>query len=101
MATEHDGTTVEKDSGGVRDFRTVSLSPKRLQVNIGRERADGLEERTLSLHDTAGGVTLATEGVDKDAVEASGSLVELDAEQARLLADALYQAAAEQDGGDA
>ena len=101
MATEHDGTTAEKHTGTVRDFRTLTLTPERVQAYIEKRRVDDLDERSLSLHDTEGGVTLATEGVDTDAEQAAGSLVELEAEQARVLADALYQAADEMDGGDA
>lgn len=81
------------DVSPVRDYRTLTVTPERLQAYTGRDRRDELEERTLSLHDTEGGVTLATEGVAAD--DTAGSLVELDAEQARLLADALYQAASE------
>ena len=99
MATEHDDTTAEKDTGTVRNYRTLTVNPTRVQAYIGRDRVDDLDERTLSLHDTEGGVTLATEGVDDG--DAAGSLVELDAEQARQLGDALHQAAAESDGGDA
>jgi len=85
--------TALDDVSPVHDYRTLTVTPERLQAYVGRDRRDELEERTLSLHDTDGGVTLATEGVD--AGDAAGSLVELDAEQARLLADALYQAASE------
>jgi hypothetical protein len=94
-ATEPDDTTADKDTGTVRNYRTLTVKPARVQAYIGRDRVDDLDERTLSLHDSEGGVTLATEGVDRDADETAGSLVELDAEQARQLADALYQAAAE------
>jgi hypothetical protein len=101
-ATEPDDTTAEKRTGTVRNYRTVTVKPTRVQAYIGRERVDDvLEEHTLSLHETEGGVTLATEGVDRGDDETAGALVELDAEQARQLADALYQAAAEMDGGDA
>lgn len=85
--------------GPMRSFRSVRVTPQRVQAYVGRERVDRLAERTLSLHATDGGVTLATEGAGGD--ETAGSLVELDADQARLVADALYQAAAEMDGGDA
>jgi hypothetical protein len=91
--------TALDDVSPVRDYRTLTVEPERVQAYAGGDRRDELEERTLSLHDTDGGVTLATEGVDDG--DAAGSLVELDAEQARRLADALYQAAAESDGGDA
>jgi len=94
-----DDTTAEKHTGTVRNYRTLTVKPTRVQAYIGRDRVDDLDERTLSLHDSEGGVTLATEGVDRDAVETAGSLVELDAEQARRLADALSQAAAEIEGG--
>ena len=88
------------DVSPVHDYRALTVEPERLQVYVGDDRRDDeLEERTLSLHDTEGGVTLATEGVDDG--DAAGSLVELDAEQARQLGDALHQAAAESDGGDA
>jgi len=94
-----DDTTAEKHTGTVRNYRTVTVKPTRVQAYIGRERVDDvLEDHTLSLHETEGGVTLATEGHDTDAGRAAGSLAELDAEQARLLADALYQAAAEMEG---
>jgi len=99
MATEHDDTTAEKDTGTVRNYRTLTVNPTRVQAYIGRDRVDDLDERSLSLHESAGGVTLATEAVDTDAEQAAGSLVEIDAERARLLADALYQAAAEIEGG--
>jgi hypothetical protein len=98
MATETNDTTAEKDTGTVRNYRTLTVTPRRLQAYTGRDRVDDLDERTLSLHDSEGGVTLATEGVDRDADETAGSLVELDAEQARQLADALFQAAAETEG---
>ena len=101
MATETNDDDEEKRTGTIRNYRTVTVTPERVQAYTGRDRVDELEERTLSLHDTEGGVTLATEGVDRDAdaEQAAGSLVELDAERARLLADALYQAAAEIEGG--
>ena len=86
--------TALDDMSPVRDHRTLTVEPERLQAYVGGDRVgDELDERTLSLHDTEGGVTLATEGVDDG--DTAGSLVELDAEQARLLGDALYQAASE------
>ena len=86
--------TALDDVSPVRDYQTLTVEPERVQAYTGRDRVgDELDERTLSLHDTEGGVTLATEGVDDG--DAAGSLVELDAEQARLLGDALYQAASE------
>jgi hypothetical protein len=88
------------DVSPVRDYRTLTVDPERVQAYTGRDRRDELEERTLSLHDTDGGVTLATEGVDRGADETAGALVELDADQARQLADALYQAADEMEGGE-
>jgi len=67
--------------------------------------ADDGEKRTVSeaptaaevLHDLADHLAadLHAFADDVDAGDAAGSLVELDAEQARLLADALYQAASE------
>ena len=100
MSTNTDDA--EKRTGTVQNFRSVTVTPTRVQAYIGRERVDDvLEEHTLSLHETEGGVTLATEGVDRGDDETAGALVELDAEQARQLADALHQAAAEMDGGDA
>lgn len=87
------------DVSPVCDYRTLTVEPERVQAYIEKQRADDLDERSLSLHESAGGVTLATEAVDTDAEQAAGSLVELDAERARLLADALYQAAAEIEGG--
>ena len=99
MSTNTDD--VEKRTGTVRDYRTVTVEPMRVQAYTGRDRVDDLDERSLSLHNTSGGVTLATEAVDTDAEQTAGSLLELDAEQARVLADALYQAADEIDGGDA
>ena len=97
MSTNTDD--VEKRTGTVRAYRTATVEPTRHQAYTGRDRVDDLDERSLSLHDTSGGVTLATEAVDTDAEQAAGSLVEIDAERARLLADALYQAAAEIEGG--
>lgn len=76
-----------------RSFRSVTLTPQRVQAEVEGTRLGDEEftERVLFLTETAAGVTIATEG--SGGGKTGGSLVELDTDQARRLGDALHLAA--------
>ena len=75
--------------------RHLTFSPKRVSASVDRTRLedDDFTERVLFLEGSRGGVTLAMEGSGDGPV--GGALAEVDAEQARQLADALTDAADE------
>ena len=75
--------------------RYLNLNPKRISASVDRVRLeDGdFSERIMFLEESSGGITIAMEG--SGAGRTGGALAEIDAGQARQLADALNDAADE------
>lgn len=98
---DRDTGDAEKSTTSGRSFRSVTLTPQRVQAEAAETRLDDEEftERILFLDETAGGVTIATEGAGDG--KTGGSLAELDVDQARRLADALQLAADQIEEADA
>ena len=78
-----------------RRHRSLSLSPKRLSASMDSTLLadEDFRDRVLFLAESDAGITLAVEGAGDRGT--GGALAELDAEQARQLADALNDAADE------
>jgi len=78
-----------------RRHRSLNLTPKRLSASMDSTLLadEDFRDRILFLAESDAGITLAVEGAGDGGT--GGALAELDAEQARQLADALNDAADE------